>query len=829
MKKLLSLTFFLIFQITCSYSEGYEINHRPVWVNYIEPDYSSLPKSNQSYYYQLIDNQDNVAKECHYQHLAIKILNTDGLQNFTKLDFNYDPSYQKLVLHSIKIIRNGAEIDKLIEKEIKVLQREKNLERSIYDGSLNVILDLKDLRVGDIIDYEYSIIGFNPVSKGNYSNYYYLQYTFPINRIHCKILYDQKKPVFYKLFDKAEKPIKSRSKSNLICLEWNKSADKFKLYDGNVPYWLEIHPRILLSTYEDWEDVVNTFNEYYTYSEKDVEKILDKIQFNHKEEHQILSYIKLVQDEIRYLGFESGIGAYAPNNPLKVFTQRYGDCKDKSLLLVALLRSEGIESYPCLVNTQISENILEQIPSSTFDHCIVNFTYSGKEYFVDPTINNQGGDLAHFESPDYKAGLILKDGNNELTEIPFENKTGIDLTEIFECDSIGGSASYFIRTKYYGRKADNLRSTFKSNGIEVMQMDYLNYYNGLYNNVRLLDTLTFYDYERFGKNEFIIEEFYVIDSFWTYNEDSSILYSSVEPYVLTSGFNLPSTAKRTMPYQLGSQYFYKQHSQVVLPYEWPISPIGNKFSSEGFLYVDSIYNKENVVYVEYYYQQTKDNLEPKYVNEFLEGHEKINNNSAYQIQQYLSNAKSIDISYLPYVLLVLMSYFGIKYSLKLNRSYDPKPWKYAENKPIGGLIILPAIGVAFSPFYKTYQTIQLGFFNPDTWNNLINSNIDNKFEWIALVGLEQCVNLLMIFFSILIAVQFFQRRTSIPLLISIFYALNFIIPVADQFLSYLILPDQYYEFNGVEEYIGAFIGAAIWIPVFRFTEIVKSTFCKQLG
>ena len=53
-----------------------------------------------------------------------------------------------------------------------------------------------------------------------------------------------------------------------------------------------------------------------------------------------------MQDEVRYLGLENGISAYKPSSPNKVYNQRFGDCKDKSLLLVTMLNQMNIEAYP---------------------------------------------------------------------------------------------------------------------------------------------------------------------------------------------------------------------------------------------------------------------------------------------------------------------------------------------------------------------------------------------------------------------------------------------------------------------------------------------------
>ena len=48
--------------------------------------------------------------------------------------------------------------------------------------------------------------------------------------------------------------------------------------------------------------------------------------------------VNFVQNEIRYMGIETGKYSHKANSPEKVFKQRYGDCKDKSLLLASILK-----------------------------------------------------------------------------------------------------------------------------------------------------------------------------------------------------------------------------------------------------------------------------------------------------------------------------------------------------------------------------------------------------------------------------------------------------------------------------------------------------------
>jgi hypothetical protein len=59
-----------------------------------------------------------------------------------------------------------------------------------------------------------------------------------------------------------------------------------------------------------------------------------------------------VQNDIRYVAIELGIGGYQPHTAAETFKHRYGDCKDKASLLSAMLKEIGVDSYYVVINTE---------------------------------------------------------------------------------------------------------------------------------------------------------------------------------------------------------------------------------------------------------------------------------------------------------------------------------------------------------------------------------------------------------------------------------------------------------------------------------------------
>ncbi len=80
----------------------------------------------------------------------------------------------------------------------------------------------------------------------------------------------------------------------------------------------------------------------------------------------------MLDREVRYTGIEFGEAAIVPHNPAETLALKYGDCKDKATLLVAMLRAAGIPSYVALLNAGSRLDVPSDLPGmGLFDHAIV--------------------------------------------------------------------------------------------------------------------------------------------------------------------------------------------------------------------------------------------------------------------------------------------------------------------------------------------------------------------------------------------------------------------------------------------------------------------------
>lgn len=116
----------------------------------------------------LLEHQFNAAENESFVHFSSRVLTMDGVQKDSNLKIDFDPNYESLTWHWARIWRDGRHLERLDTNAVQVVRQEKDLDEAMLNGEKSAILVLDDVRVGDVIDYAYSLKGNNPVSGGHF-------------------------------------------------------------------------------------------------------------------------------------------------------------------------------------------------------------------------------------------------------------------------------------------------------------------------------------------------------------------------------------------------------------------------------------------------------------------------------------------------------------------------------------------------------------------------------------------------------------------------------------------------------------------------------------
>ncbi|WP_210487408.1 DUF3857 domain-containing protein [Rufibacter aurantiacus] len=811
----------------------------PGWTVKTQYRDKAVPAQNEGsdgYLFILKDEQVHVGDQTSFYHYARKITTKAGVQYGSEISVSYDPDYQKLVFHKVNIHRNGQTLNRLKPADFKVVQQESERERFIYNNNRTAIITLADVRVGDVIDYSFSVIGFNPIQP-KYAEFFRLSTPEALDQLLVRVLVPANRPLQHKVYNNKQQ-MQVKQLGNLLEYTWKADQIPAHAAEDNTPGWYAAYAYAWLSEFTSWAQVNDWALTLYIKpvgkSQKLAQKIEEIKQADGSEEGRLLAALRFVQNEVRYLGNEGGIYGYQPNDPAKVFEQRYGDCKDKAWLLCYMLNQMDIKAYPVLVNTSMQKHVMQELPSPySFDHCVVKVDLLAKTLWYDATISHQEGAYDKIYFPRYEAGLVIKPGTKGFTTIPVSSAGTIKVMEDFTLGGAKAKVFFNVETNYTGYEADYIRAHYASNSHQEIEKGYLNFYASIFPGIATERELLSND--QTTANRFTTYESYAISDFWeeSSEKDDKVLTASFYPVSLYSKLELPSTRLRTSPLALEYPYDYEHTIKINVPTPWSVREDEAEVKDKSFYYkrTTSYDAAKQVITLHYTFRNLRDHVPANEVKAYFTAIKKIKNEMGFELTNSVTqdgretnegtNWLSIG---LVIVCLILGGYGGYRLY-----QYDPAPANPLPGKPleIGGWVGFVAFGVATTPI-RLIVTIARGeWISFELWTKLsdASSSFYNPVGKWALV-LTIVYNVTLFCFSILIATLYFKKRSSLPRLITIFYAISVAGVVVDTLGAAAMGIDAT---SGYSAIFSSFIVAAIWIPYFNLSKRVRKTFVNRLN
>jgi len=698
---------------------------------------SSTQISN-GYTYTHIERQMRLKEQRAFYHYTRKIVSDTGIQNGSSISIGYDPSYEKLFFHYIDIYRDGEKISRLKSSVIKFMQRETNLERNLYDGKISAIIALKDIRKGDYIDYSFSILGENPIYKGKYYDRFYIAVSNPVPRRIFRIIAPKKRVPYFKNFNTKMVPVESLYKNEKVYLWDIKDIDGI-IADSNSPSWDNPYPMVMFSEASAWSDIAiwasKNFKMEQPFSLGLTNKI-EQIRSLSTQAQQIKAALTFVQQDIRYLGIETGIHNIKPFSPNIVLKRRYGDCKDKVFLLVTILNEVGVEAYPALVSTKYRDHITDFIPSpNIFNHVIAYVKLGAKEYWYDPTISSQGGTFDNIFIPNYGKALIVDTDTIKFKSVVSRGEDRTEIKEFFTITDLKSPANFKVVSTYYGAQANSQRRYFNNYSLAKVEKNYIEHYSKQYPEITASQSILVSDDK--VRNIFVVtEEYSVVNVCPESSTQEGLLVCEFYPQSLRDAIYLPRSVKRSSPLWIGDPYNLKYSTEVTMPEVWPINVSQLKVGGKNFSYQSNITNSKNVVNMIYSYERFgKSFLYTDQVKQYRDKQKEIVDNLGYNLTYNLKYSKNVEENKLNWFVLILgiATFIGGVFVLRKLYRYDPEPFigTNADERTIGGILLFLIIILFIGLFQQSIMLINADYLNFAIWKSYLDSSDLNYNPFLA--------------------------------------------------------------------------------------------------
>ncbi|MEM6531756.1 MAG: DUF3857 domain-containing protein [Myxococcota bacterium] len=543
----------------------------PSWVHEVSVDRTTqLKPSNLATHELLWDRQERVSKG-HTERFvrSMRRLRThEGVQQNSSVEIDVDPEYQRLRIHRVDLIRDGTVIDGLATATIRVVQQEDELSRQIYNGELTITIVLEDVRSGDVLDYAWTVEGEHPAMRGHLATSAWLAGFEPVEQVRFRLLWPKDRFLNWRTQVVQLAPT-VRETGELREYTWVRSRPEPVAWEDNAPSAHAQLPMVLVSSFESWADVSRWASANYELPptlHPTLRALATKIRDQHADRSsQLRAALEFVQQDVRYFGIEVGARSLIPHPPHETLRRRFGDCKDKTQLLRALLRELEISAVPVLVHSDKGDRVPTLLPSpNAFNHVIARVSIDRDRYF-DATSAFSRGPFDELEALGLGYGLDISPGGAELTELPKETLDRPAITVVERASVERGKTVGHLRveTVFRGREAHRQRARFQSQSLEDASRRALNFYAETDDDIEIERPLEISDDTK--KNVYTIREWYRIPDYWNSHARDFDLW------FVRSAFVRPDVVVREVPLKIEPAHI-RHVIEFVTPTEWHITP-----------------------------------------------------------------------------------------------------------------------------------------------------------------------------------------------------------------------------------------------------------------
>jgi len=293
--------------------------------------------------------------------------------------------------------------------------------------------DLPPLRPGDLVDVEYRIDQRQADVFGQYLGARHEFYAdifdglVPTMRSELVVIAPADVPIHV-----SERRAEGLERSKTIddegrtVMRWVARDLPRPAMQSGMPGRGEFAPVVDVTTFRDWDEFAEW---WWSFIEKEFvttpamrEKVMELTAELPTEAEKVEAVARFVGQEIRYNAWAFGTHGYEPFSAATIFERRFGDCKDKSILLKQMLAEIGVDAVPVLIKAEYNraEEPLEAAMVGLFNHCIAYLpaTDDRPGYYLDATADHNPVEYLRADDQGARVLHVTAEGG-ELHDIPY--------------------------------------------------------------------------------------------------------------------------------------------------------------------------------------------------------------------------------------------------------------------------------------------------------------------------------------------------------------------------------------------------------------------------
>ena len=508
-------------------------------------------------------------------HQVVKLFTERGVQKYGDIAIPYQPTTQNIQVNIARTITADSTVLEPPDEAFNDVTPPGLLSQNLYSDMMWRVISMVGLTPGACIEYQVTledkaeqVAGSETWITGGYN----FQGTEPTLETTYALRIPRTSRLRWKFDNYELAPKISYQENSNVVYVWQAGYMPALKIEAGMPPLNDIAPRLRYSTIGSWNDVYAWYKDLakgrYAPDQRMVETVQQLIENLTTDAEKIRTIYHFVAKQIRYVGIELGQSAYQPSHATEVLQNLYGDCKDKTTLLIAMLELAGIKAYPVMISVAPYERVDTDLPSlNQFNHMLAAIPLGGDNYiWMDATSNTcTYRDLPYRNQG--RTGFLIGDTRGTFVDIPIfpaDSNQLLSITELWL--NRDGNGHGEIRIQMKGQYSQNARWTYQQVPPQEWKNTFAAELSQQFQDIHI-DAVTISELSNLDVPVEIIIGFQV-GNYMTQLENRSLLPLPIDEFGDYAA--LVAAAERIYPLDIGHPMKLEKTVQIHLPAGWTV-------------------------------------------------------------------------------------------------------------------------------------------------------------------------------------------------------------------------------------------------------------------
>ncbi len=411
-----------------------------------------------------------------YLQRVIQVLQPGAVQQMQAWPIAFDPDREEVRVIEASILKPDG---RRVHAETMVTDAVSDPQYRLYYRNRNLVLSFPSLASGDRIWIEYRISDVG--EQNDYGRYFGDWVPFagmlPILLKQYTLVMPEDFPLFMQAKGLDVKPIVMTVQGRKV-YRWVSRDIPHLQREPEMPGFSEVAPYLQLSTFEDWDALGRWYAKFIADQWEVTPEIKAKVA-------EITAGCKTTEDKVRaihrwvvqqthYVGLEFGVHGFRPYKVKQIYERRFGDCKDKAILMAAMIKAAGVDASMVLIRTRDNGEVLASPATmSIFNHAICYVPEL--DLFLDGTAEYTGLRELPYQDRGVWVQLVWQDGRTKRVQTPVQGPDGnrYSASYVIQVPEEGSDAAAAGEAVIAGQECSWVRRRYqdKDKQLEMLERD----------------------------------------------------------------------------------------------------------------------------------------------------------------------------------------------------------------------------------------------------------------------------------------------------------------------------------------------------------------------